>query len=220
MKKSELQFNLKDNTVLTSNVQMPDEPIGLVIFAHGSGSSRLSPRNNYVAEILTEHCIATLLTDLLTVAEDKKYENRFNIALLTDRLIKVTELALQQPALQHLPVGYFGASTGAAAALQGAAVLQGPVKAVVSRGGRPDLAMHSLLAVNAATLLIAGSLDKNVIELNTQAFAMMKCKKKMEIVEGASHLFDEPGKLDQVAQLAVGWFKQNLPVPVLARQSD
>ena len=217
MNRSELKLDLKHNTVLSSILQMPDEPGGLVIFAHGSGSSRLSPRNNYVAKILTEHHIATVLTDLLTASEDSKRENRFNIALLTDRLIKVTELALEQSSLQYLPVGYFGASTGAAAALQAAALLQGAVKAVVSRGGRPDLAKQALPEVTAATLLIAGSLDADVIELNMQAFAMMKCKKEMKIVEGASHLFEEPGKLHQVAQLAVEWFEQNLLVPVVFR---
>jgi len=215
MNRSELKLDLKHNTVLSSNLQMPDEPGGLVIFAHGSGSSRLSPRNNYVSKILTEHHIATVLTDLLTASEDRKRENRFNIALLTDRLIKVTELALQQSSLQYLPVGYFGASTGAAAALQAAALLQGAVKAVVSRGGRPDLATKALPEVTAATLLIVGSLDPDVIELNMQAFAMMKCKKEMKIIEGASHLFEEPGKLHQVAQMAAEWFEQNLLVTVV-----
>jgi putative phosphoribosyl transferase len=217
MNKSELKLDLKHNTVLSSILQMPDEAGGLVIFAHGSGSSRLSPRNNYVAKILTEHHIATVLTDLLTASEDSKRENRFNIALLTDRLIKVTELALEQSSLQNLPVGYFGASTGAAAALQAAALVQNAVKAVVSRGGRPDLAKQALPEVTAATLLIVGSLDPDVIELNMQAFAMMKCKKEMKIVEGASHLFEEPGKLHQVAQLAAEWFEQNLLVPVVLR---
>jgi putative phosphoribosyl transferase len=217
MKKSELKLDLKHNTVLSSILQMPDEAGGLVIFAHGSGSSRLSPRNNYVAKILTEHHIATVLTDLLTASEDSKRENRFNIALLTDRLIKVTELALEQSSLQYLPVGYFGASTGAAAALQAAALLQGAAKAVVSRGGRPDLAKQALPEVTAATLLIVGSLDPDVIELNNQAYAMLTCKKEMKIVEGASHLFEEPGKLHQVAQLAAEWFEQNLLVPVVLR---
>jgi putative phosphoribosyl transferase len=216
MTKSELELVLKHNTVLSSILQMPDEPGGLVIFAHGSGSSRLSPRNNYVSKILTEHHIATVLTDLLTASEDRKRENRFNIALLTERLIKVTELALQQSSLQHLPVGYFGASTGAAAALQAAALLQGAVKAVVSRGGRPDLATKALPEVTAATLLIVGSLDPDVIELNRQAFAMMKCKKEMKIIEGASHLFEEPGKLQQVAQMAAEWFEQNLLVTTVS----
>ena len=219
MTKSELKLDLKHNTVLSSILQMPDEAGGLVIFAHGSGSSRLSPRNNYVAKILTEHHIATVLTDLLTASEDSKHENRFNIALLTDRLIKVTELALEQSSLQYLPVGYFGASTGAAAALQAAALLQDAVKAVVSRGGRPDLAKQALPEVTAATLLIVGSLDPDVIELNRQAFAMMKCKKEMKIVEGASHLFEEPGKLHQVAQLAAEWFEQNLLVPVVLKNN-
>jgi putative phosphoribosyl transferase len=219
MTKRELKLDLKHNTVLSSILQMPDEAGGLVIFAHGSGSSRLSPRNNYVAKILTEHHIATVLTDLLTVSEDLKRENRFNIALLTDRLIKVTELALEQSSLQYLPVGYFGASTGAAAALQAAALVQSGVKAVVSRGGRPDLAKQALPEVTAATLLIAGSLDPDVIELNMQAFAMMKCKKEMKIIEGASHLFEEPGKLHQVTQLAAEWFEQNLLVPAVLKNN-
>lgn len=219
MNMSELKLDLKHNTVLSSILQMPDEAGGLVIFAHGSGSSRLSPRNNYVAKILTEHHIATVLTDLLTPSEDSKRENRFNIALLTDRLIKVTELALDQSSLQYLPVGYFGASTGAAAALQAAALLQGAVKAVVSRGGRPDLAKQALPEVTAATLLIVGSLDPDVIELNEQAYTMLNCKKEMKIVEGASHLFEEPGKLHQVAQLAAEWFEQNLLVPVVLKNN-
>ena len=219
MNMSELKLDLKHNTVLSSILQMPDEAGGLVIFAHGSGSSRLSPRNNYVAKILTEHHIATVLTDLLTPSEDSKRENRFNIALLTDRLIKVTELALEQSSLQYLPVGYFGASTGAAAALQAAALLQGAVKAVVSRGGRPDLAKQALPEVTAATLLIVGSLDPDVIELNEQAYTMLTCKKEMKIVEGASHLFEEPGKLHQVAQLAAEWFEQNLLVPVVLKNN-
>jgi putative phosphoribosyl transferase len=185
----------------------------LIIFAHGSGSSRFSPRNNYVADILAGQNMAILLTDLLTASEDKKYETRFNIELLSDRLVKVTELVLQQSSLQHLSVGYFGASTGAAAALKAAALLNNYIKAVVSRGGRPDLAKHALPKVKAPTLLIIGSLDTQVISLNEQAYDELKCKKKIEIVEGASHLFEEPGTLDKVAQLAADWFEQYLFVP-------
>ncbi len=215
MNNRELELNLKDGTILWANLQMPKELRGLIIFAHGSGSSRFSSRNNYVADILSEHHLATLLSDLLTIPEDKKYENRFNIALLSVRLVKVTELALQQSAMEYLPIGYFGASTGVAAALLAAAQLQTFVKTVVSRGGRPDLAKQALAEVKASTLLIVGSLDTDVIEVNKQAYDMMKCKKRMEIVQDASHLFEEPGKLDEVAQLAANWFDENLLVHAL-----
>lgn len=220
MNKSEIRLDLKDNTTLLANLQTPDESKGLIIFAHGSGSSRLSPRNNYVADILNRQNMTTLLTDLLTSSEDKKYENRFNIKLLSDRLVKVTELILQQPSLQYLPVAYFGASTGAAAALQGAALLNMHIKAIVSRGGRPDLANQALPKVKAPTLLIIGSLDTEVINMNEQAYNKLKCKKKIEIVEGASHLFEEPGTLDKVARLAADWFEEYLVVPALTQNDQ
>jgi putative phosphoribosyl transferase len=215
MNKREIKLGLNDNTTLLANLQMPEKSKGLIIFAHGSGSSRLSPRNNYVADILNRRNMATLLTDLLISLEDEEYKNRFNIDLLSDRLVKVTELVLQQPSLQNLPVGYFGASTGAAAALQAAALLNRhiTIKAIVSRGGRPDLANHALLPnVKAPTLLIIGSLDTKVISMNEQAYKELTCKKKIEIVEGASHLFEERGTLDKAAQLAADWFEKYLVV--------
>jgi putative phosphoribosyl transferase len=155
MKNSEIRIKLSADTTLTGNLRVPADAKGLVIFAHGSGSSRLSPRNNFVAEILNKRRIATLLTDLLTSKEDEIYQTRFNISLLSDRLVNVTEWTQQEPILQLLPLGYFGASTGAAAAMQAAAIAGNKINAVVSRGGRPDLATH-LHKVQAPTLLIIG----------------------------------------------------------------
>jgi putative phosphoribosyl transferase len=207
-KNKEIQINLKD-VALGANLSEPATARALVIFAHGSGSSRLSPRNNFVADILNKRNISTLLTDLLTEIEDRIYENRFDIALLSSRLIQVTEWALQQSHLEQLPVGYFGASTGAASALQSAAMLDKNIGAVVSRGGRPDLAI-ALTKVKAPTLLIVGSRDTQVIDLNRQAYDQLNCEKKIEIVEGASHLFEEPGTLHIVADLAADWFEKYL----------
>jgi putative phosphoribosyl transferase len=207
-KNKEIQINL-NAVVLGANLSEPAAARALVIFAHGSGSSRLSPRNNFVADILNKRNISTLLTDLLTEFEDKIYENRFDIALLSSRLIQVTEWALQQSPLEKLPVGYFGASTGAASALQSAAMLDKNIGAVVSRGGRPDLAV-ALTKVKAPTLLIVGSRDMQVIDLNQQAYDQLNCEKKIEIVEGASHLFEEPGTLHIVADLAADWFEKYL----------
>jgi dienelactone hydrolase len=202
-------IRLKD-AVLSANLTVPENPQGLVIFSHGSGSSRLSPRNRYVAEVLNEAGIATLLTDLLTMAEDSHYETRFDIDLLTSRLENVTYWVWTEPDLSNLPIGYFGASTGAASALRAAAALKNKIMAVVSRGGRPDLAKSALPMVKAPTLLMVGSLDGPVIEMNTDAFERMKCPKRLEIVEGASHLFEEPGKLEEVAKLATDWFEKHL----------
>lgn len=209
MQSGEIKINLIDTHSLMGNLQIPEAAKGLVIFAHGSGSSRLNPRNNYVAEILNKRNIATLLTDLLTPFEDELYQNRFNIDLLSNRLIKITEWYIEHTDIKPLPIGYFGASTGAAAALQAAALLDTSISAVVSRSGRPDLA-KALPAVEVPTLLIVGSLDIHVVELNKQAFEKLKCEKKMEIVRGASHLFEEPGTLAQVAALAAEWFDSHL----------
>jgi len=206
--KKEIRIHLKD-IELGANLAEPAHAKGLVIFAHGSGSSRLSPRNNFVADVLNRHHIATLLTDLLTAFEDEVYDYRFDIALLSHRLIRVTEWALQQPGLTQLPIGYFGASTGAASALQAAAMLNSNIKAVVSRGGRPDLAV-ALKQVKAPTLLIVGSRDTQVMGLNNLAYEQLTSEKKMEIVEGASHLFEEPGALHNVADLAANWFEKYL----------
>lgn len=204
MNKLKINFDLNDVS-LTANLNQPAEPSAMVIFAHGSGSSRLSPRNNYVAEVLNQQNISTLLTDLLTPDEDQVYENRFNIDLLTDRLIRVTEKALEQLAFDDLPLGFFGASTGAASALDAAAFLGSTIKAVVSRGGRPDLAKN-LARVKAPTLLIVGSLDTQVINLNEHAYNQLQGDKKIEIIEGATHLFEESGTLESVAKRAVDWF--------------
>lgn len=195
---------------LGASISIPENVRALVIFSHGSGSSRFSPRNNYVANTLNENGVATLLADLLTEQEDMNYDNRFNISLLTKRLVTVTGWALQQEELMNLPVGYFGASTGAASALNAAVILKDQVFAVVSRGGRPDLVKDVLPKIQAATLLIVGSKDSTVVKLNQLAYELLICKKHMYIILGATHLFEEPGKLEEVAQLAVNWFRENL----------
>jgi putative phosphoribosyl transferase len=206
---NEISIPVAIDITLYGNFKIPFGATSLVIFSHGSGSSRFSSRNNYVAEILNKEKIATLLTDLLTEEEDLIYENRFNIDLISSRLINVTEHVSQKPDVANLAMGYFGASTGAASALNAAARLNGLIHAVVSRGGRPDLS-NSLPRVQAPTLLIVGSLDGQVIDLNKKAFSALRCEKQIEIVEGASHLFEEPGKLDEVGVLAKQWFKKHL----------
>lgn len=187
---------------------LPEHPKGLVVFAHGSGSSRLSPRNNFVARVLREAGLATLLFDLLTEEEDRVYETRFDIDLLAHRLVQSSEWVGQQAVIADLPRGYFGASTGAGAALKAAARQEGLIRAVVSRGGRPDLAGGDLPAVTAPTLLIVGGHDPQVIELNREARAAMKATCELEIVPGATHLFEEPGTLEQAARLASDWFSR------------
>lgn len=199
---------------LNGILQIPENAHGIVLFAHGSGSSRFSTRNQHVASVLNKANIATLLFDLLTPKEEEvdefTREHRFNIELLASRLVAVTDWLLQQPKTNHLAIGYFGASTGGGAALQAAAKRQSTVKAVVSRGGRPDLAGTALSQVKAATLLIVGGHDEPVIEMNQNAMKEMHCIKKLEIVPGATHLFEEPGTLDEVAKLAKDWFIQYL----------
>lgn len=199
-----------NGVVLQGTFSVPENATGIVLFSHGSGSSRLSPRNMYVAEMLQENGLATLLFDLLTEEEDQSYENRFDIDLLTERLIAVTHWVMDQPETRELPLGYFGASTGAASALMAAAHFGTHIKAVVARGGRPDLSMNYLDKVKAATLLIVGGNDYPVLLLNQKAFHALMCKKELEIVSGASHLFEEPGKMEAVAHLAAGWFKKYL----------
>ena len=199
-----------DGVVHDGDLGVPAGARGLVIFAHGSGSSRLSRRNRFVAEVLRRAGLATLLFDLLTEAEDSDYANRFNIDLLKYRLLGATAWAQAQPATQALAIGYFGASTGAAAALMAAAALGKTVRAVVSRGGRPDLAMDALPRMRAPTLLIVGGADYGVIELNQQAYAQIGAVKALEIVPGATHLFEEPGALEAVARLAAAWFNRHL----------
>lgn len=195
---------------LAGFLAVPEHPKGLVVFAHGSGSSRFSRRNRFVAEILNEAGIATLLFDLLTPEEEdidqSTREFRFAIDLLTDRLIGVIDWVSGETATAALPIGLFGASTGAAAALGAAAARADKVAAVVSRGGRPDLALPHLAKVKAPTLLIVGGEDTVVIELNRQAAAQLPIEHRLEIIPGATHLFEEPGKLEQVANLACAWF--------------
>lgn len=191
---------------------LPDvEPLGLVIFAHGSGSGRLSPRNQYVAEALREGGLATLLLDLLTPDEEQVRANVFDIGLLAKRLLSATRWAREQSHLAELPIGYFGASTGAGAALVAAGEAGDSVSAVVSRGGRPDLAGDALEHVRAPTLLIVGGADIPVVPLNQQALGRMRATKSLVIVPGATHLFEEPGALDEVVGLARQWFLDFLP---------
>ena len=192
---------------------VPSEAQGLVIFAHGSGSGRLSPRNNHVAAGLREAGIATLLLDLLTPEEESDRANVFDIDLLASRLVSATRWAMTKPELAGLRIGYFGASTGAGAALVAAAGLQGDVAAVVSRGGRPDLAGDVLALVSAPTLLIVGGADGPVIALNREALQRLSCVKELVIVPGATHLFEEPGTLESVIDHAKAWFLRHLPRP-------
>ncbi|HXK27084.1 MAG TPA: dienelactone hydrolase family protein [Candidatus Binatia bacterium] len=189
---------------------VPPAARGIVLFAHGSGSSRHSPRNNFVAETLRAAGIGTLLMDLLTQKEDAIYQTRFDIDLLTWRLERATQWLMEEPQAQSLDIGYFGASTGAAAALNAAATLGPSIGAVVSRGGRPDLALAALGSVQAPTLLIVGALDDVVIELNRKAYERLKAEKQLAIVPGATHLFEEPGTLQEVARLAAAWFRRHL----------
>lgn len=195
---------------LMGELSIPEKCTGLVLFSHGSGSSRLSPRNIHVAKILQTQGIATFLFDLLTPEEDAYYQTRFNITLLTERLVEATKYITEFEWMLNLRIGYFGASTGAASALRAAAQLPDLVKAVVSRGGRPDLAGDELPFVKAPTLLIIGSLDQQVIELNENAYKLLNCTKQIEIIKGATHLFEEPGTLDEVARLAGNWFSNYL----------
>jgi putative phosphoribosyl transferase len=189
----------------------PAEATGVVVFSHGSGSGRLSPRNRFVAATLETAGFATLLLDLLTEQEDEDGERRFDIALLTERLAAAVRFLRNERATAALPVGLFGASTGAASALRVAAAMPDAVAAVVSRGGRPDLAGDALPRVRAPTLLIVGGLDRGVIELNESARdALAACERELAIVPGATHLFEEPGTLAQVAALATGWFTRHL----------
>lgn len=198
--------------VVEGMLEIPDDAAGLVLFAHGSGSSRHSPRNNHVAEVLRAARVGTLLMDLLTPMEDRDYARRFDIDLLTRRLLDAARWVTAADATRTLPLGFFGASTGAAAALEAASELGAAARAVVSRGGRPDLASPQALArVTAPTLLLVGGYDSGVIDLNQQAYDQLRCKKELVIVPGATHLFEEPGTLDAVAVRAAGWFAEHLP---------
>jgi len=202
-----------DGITLPGTLGIPPGAEGIVIFSHGSGSSRLSPRNTFVADVLRDGDIGTLLFDLLTPEEDRVYQTRFDIDLLTERLVRVTRWLMRQPAVERLNLGYFGASTGSASALRAAAELGAEVRAVVSRGGRPDLAMEALPRVRAATLLIVGGNDPVVVELNQQAFTGISAPRRLEVISGATHLFEEPGALETVATLATEWFREYLGAP-------
>jgi dienelactone hydrolase len=198
------------HAVLSGSLTIPENAVALVLFAHGSGSSRHSPRNQFVARTLTHAGLGTLLFDLLTPEEEAldiyTREHRFNISLLAERLVSSTKWTMQQQETRDLRIGYFGSSTGGAAALVAAAELPHGVAAVVSRGGRPDLAGDALQNVQAPTLLIVGGNDDIVIELNEMARDRMRCEVKLEIIPGATHLFEEPGALEQVAKRASDWF--------------
>jgi len=206
---------------LIGDLTIPADAVGVIIFAHGSGSSRLSSRNRFVASIFQEGKMATLLLDLLSAEEEQidlqTRHLRFDIGLLANRLVQATRWLANESSIAGLPAGYFGASTGAAAALVAAAQLPSSTRAVVSRGGRPDLAGEALHKVNAPTLLIVGGHDYSVIELNREALNELHCEKRLEIVPGATHLFEEPGTLDQVASLANTWFHHHLPERFQAR---
>jgi len=211
-------------TQLDGDLSVPANAIGIVVFAHGSGSSRRSPRNRQVAELLHHRRLATLLFDLLTpdevVVDDATRHLRFDIGFLAERLVGATDWLCTQAVVANLPIGYFGASAGAAAALVAAADRPDVVRAVVSRGGRPDLAMPALDRVRAATLLIVGGADRDVIPLNEQAYRKLGSPKELVLVDRATHLFEEPGAIDQVARLAADWFDQHLSAASEDRSID
>ena len=210
------------NASLNGDLAIPGSPCGLILFAHGSGSGRKSARNRAVAAALWEGGFATLLLDLLTPAEERvdaiTAQHRFDIELLAKRLLAAMDWAAVDPATAELRIGLFGASTGAAAALVAAATRPNEVKAVVSRGGRPDLAMPVLTRVRAPTLLIVGGKDLSVIELNDEALERLRCTRRLSIVPRATHLFEEPGALEKVAELARGWFAQYVAAGALQAQ--
>jgi putative phosphoribosyl transferase len=208
---------------LEGDLSVPAGARGIVLFAHGGGSSRLSPRNRYVAHVLNAANLATLLVDLLTADEEAidagTARLRFDIGFLAERLLHATDWLTQQRDTRHLRIGYFGASTGAAGALVAAAVRPRAVDAIVSRGGRPDLAAPALRQVRAPTLLIVGGNDVPVIALNQAALAQLRCEKQLVIVPGATHLFEEPGALDEVARLAREWFERHLAPAAIIRKA-
>lgn len=203
-----------DKVVLKGNLSIPKNAKAIILFAHGSGSSRFSPRNQYVAQVLRKAGLATLLMDLLTKEEElideQTGELRFNIEFLADRLIGAAKWLKKNSKTKNLAVGYFGSSTGAGAALIAAAKYPADIKTIVSRGGRPDLAMPYLKKVKASVLLIVGGNDTPVIGMNEEAMKQLSVEKKLEIVPGATHLFEEPGKLEEVAQLAADWFTKHM----------
>jgi pimeloyl-ACP methyl ester carboxylesterase len=204
------KVKLKNGQSIEGDLVIPAKAVGIVIFSHGCGSSRFSPRNNFVAQHLQKNRFATFLVNLLTEEEDSVSSNRFNIELLTQRLVESTRYVIDRTKTLRLPVGFFGSSTGAASAIAAAAILRNKISAVVCRGGRPDLVTSHLYRVKAATLFIVGSLDHSIVTLNREAFAKVQATKSLKVIPGASHLFEEPGTLEQVADLATGWFSQHL----------
>jgi predicted alpha/beta-hydrolase family hydrolase len=199
-----------DEVTLDGILEVPDGASGIVVFAHGSGSSRHSPRNNYVAEVIRRRGLGTLLFDLLTEAEDRVRANRFDIPLLTDRLVGAVDWLRERETQGPSSVGLFGSSTGAAAALRAAAHMGNDIDAVVSRGGRVDMATEVFDTVDSPTLLIVGGADTDVLELNREADAQLACKTELHVVEGAGHLFEEEGQLTEVADVAADWFADEL----------
>lgn len=211
-KNNRIQIKIED-IELKGEIIIPLKATSLVIFAHGSGSNYMSKRNETVAKTLHQKNIGTLLINLLTEQEDLQYRNRFDIELLTERLIKITDWVEKEESEKNLTIGYFGASTGAAAALNAAAKISN-ISAVVSRGGRPDLVSDQLSDVETPTLLIVGSLDYDVLKMNELAYNKLNCEKKLEVLQGATHLFEEHGMINKVAELAAKWFEKHLQ-PVL-----
>jgi dienelactone hydrolase len=199
-----------DGANLEGELVVPEGAVGVVAFAHGSGSSRHSPRNQFVAEVLRAHGVGTLLFDLLTAEEDCEYETRFDIDLLTERLLAATEWLGGREATARVPLGYFGSSTGAAAALRAAAHRGDDIGAVVSRGGRVDLAADAAPSVTAATLFVVGGADAQVLAWNEDVRALLTCENDLAVIDGAGHLFEGPGELDEVAGLAAEWFETHL----------
>ncbi|AGN02417.1 hypothetical protein L593_12390 [Salinarchaeum sp. Harcht-Bsk1] len=199
-----------DGVELEGALALPTDGTGVVVFAHGSGSSRFSPRNNQVADVIRDRGLGTLLFDLLTEQEDRSRENRFDIPLLTDRLVAVAEWLWNRPDAADATVGFFGSSTGAAAALRAAARFGDDVDAVVSRGGRVDLASDVLGEVRAPTLFVVGGADSMVLRANREALERLDCEKSLHVVEGAGHLFEAPEELAEVADVSASWFAQHL----------
>ena len=204
-----LQLSL-DGITVEGILNMPDDAEDLIIFSHGSGSSRFSARNNFIAQHLQKRGLGTFLFDLLTRSEDEVYSNRFDIELLSRRLVLATMQLKKLPASKNLEIGFFGASTGAASAIKAATLLPNLIKAVVSRGGRPDLVPGDLPHLKAPTLLIVGGLDNEVLSLNEQAYRNIPALKSLKIVKGATHLFEEPGALEEVARLSGDWFVRHM----------
>lgn len=208
--KTDISIPIANGIHLDGELIIPEDAQGLVVFSHGSGSSRHSSRNKFVAGKLQEVKMATLLFDLLTEEEDLDRQNRFDIELLTRRLIKASQYVGQLNETHLLPLGYFGASTGAASALKAAARQEDKIKAVISRGGRPDMAIDEISQVTAPTLLIVGGEDHQVIKYNEQAYSQLRTERQLKIVPGAGHLFEEPGTLEEVARLAADWYQKYL----------